>query len=57
MPPAETKQDMIIWTDLMTTDTDGAKAFYSAPLGWTYNERPTDMGTPLSLIHISGPRD
>jgi len=49
MPPAETKQDMIIWTDLMTTDTDGAKAFYSALFGWTYNERPTDMGTPYIM--------
>jgi|TARA_Y100000588_G_scaffold121087_1_gene132586 predicted enzyme related to lactoylglutathione lyase len=35
---------MFIWTDLMTTDTDGAKTFYSALLGWSYNERPTDIG-------------
>ena len=28
------------WNELKTNDVEGAKAFYSATLGWTFNEFP-----------------
>jgi len=30
------------WVDLATTDLPGAKAFYSALFGWSFDEQPTD---------------
>ena len=35
-------QNPFIWHDLMTTDVEGAKAFYATVLGWTYSVQPPD---------------
>jgi predicted enzyme related to lactoylglutathione lyase len=35
------------WNELMTTDVDKAKEFYSGLFGWTYEEMPLDNG-PLA---------
>ena len=35
-----------LWYDLMTTDPEGAQAFYAAVVGWgiqTWEERPDDL--------------
>ena len=37
------------WVDLMTTDPDAAKAFYSQLFGWTFQDQPTDIGTVYSM--------
>ncbi len=42
------------WVDLMTTDQEGAKAFYSAIFGWDVNDQPTDMGGVYSMFEIEG---
>ena len=31
-------QNPFIWHDLMTTDVEGAKAFYGKVVGWTYQD-------------------
>jgi predicted enzyme related to lactoylglutathione lyase len=42
-----------VWHDLMTTDPARARAFYSALVGWSYNE--VDMGTyKYPMIHAAG---
>ena len=43
-----------VWYDLMTTDLEGAKSFYAALLGWTYND--FDMGEmgPYPMIRTGG---
>ncbi|MGD8396031.1 MAG: VOC family protein [Candidatus Eiseniibacteriota bacterium] len=33
------------WTELLTTDVDGARAFYSELLGWTMEEMPMGAST------------
>lgn len=33
------------WTELMTTDVDGAKGFYKEVLGWAMEEMPMEGGT------------
>ncbi len=33
------------WTELMTTDVDGAKSFYKEILGWAMEEMPMEGGT------------
>ena len=35
-------QNPFIWHDLMTTDVEGAKAFYATVLGWTFSVQPPD---------------
>lgn len=32
------------WNELMTDDVERAKNFFSATLGWTFNEMPMDEG-------------
>ena len=39
------------WSELMTTDVDGARAFYGELLGWT--TAPVDMG-PMGTYHLVG---
>jgi uncharacterized protein len=40
------------WVDLATSDTAAAKAFYTAVLGWTATDVPTDMGPPYTLFAL-----
>ena len=40
------------WVDLATTDVDAAKDFYSAMLGWTYQDEPAgEFGTYTMALH------
>jgi len=32
------------WNELMTTDPEGAKAYYGATVGWSFNPMPMDEG-------------
>src|SRR6478672_2632277 len=42
-----------VWRDLMTTDPARAREFYTALVGWSYNE--VDMGTSkYPMIHAAG---
>jgi predicted enzyme related to lactoylglutathione lyase len=40
------------WIDLQTTDTEGAKAFYAALFGWSYDDLPTPMGAVYSMAQL-----
>jgi hypothetical protein len=42
------------WVDLGTTDTKGAKEFYSGLFGWSFLDLPTDSGTVYSMAQIEG---
>ena len=42
------------WVDLATADVDGGVAFYTAVLGWTDDEVPTDMGPPYHFMRVGG---
>jgi predicted enzyme related to lactoylglutathione lyase len=44
------------WTDLGTTDADGAKAFYSALCGWELTDEPVadGSGTVYTMARIDG---
>lgn len=42
------------WVDLGTTDTEGAKAFYTGLFGWSFLNIPTDSGTVYSMGQIEG---
>jgi len=42
------------WVDLSTTDTKGAKAFYSELFGWEADERPIDTGGVYTMLHRAG---
>jgi len=44
----------ISWTDLATTDQEGAKAFYSGLLGWEYDEQPVGEGITYSMAKLRG---
>jgi predicted enzyme related to lactoylglutathione lyase len=46
------KQGTPCWTDLQTTDVDGAKAFYGALFGWTFDDMPTPTGAAYSLALV-----
>jgi predicted enzyme related to lactoylglutathione lyase len=35
------------WTELMTSDADGAKAFYAKLFGWDYDDQPTGPDGPV----------
>ena len=41
------------WTELMTTDVDGAKSFYKEILGWAMEEMPMEGGT-YTVLKASG---
>jgi predicted enzyme related to lactoylglutathione lyase len=44
----------ISWTDLATSDQEGAKQFYAALFGWEYDDRPVgDEGT-YSMAQLGG---
>ena len=40
------------WTDLTTTDQDGAKAFYGALLGWEADDMPAGEGVVYSMMRV-----
>ena len=48
------KQGTPCWTDLSTTDQEGAKAFYSKIFGWDYNDIPMGEGQVYSIAQING---
>jgi uncharacterized protein len=42
------------WTDLTTTDQEGAKAFYAGLFGWEADDRPVGDGIYYSMQQIGG---
>jgi predicted enzyme related to lactoylglutathione lyase len=42
------------WTDLSTTDQDGAKAFYTGLFGWDVEDNPVDENTVYSMMMVDG---
>ena len=44
----------ISWTDLETTDQDGAKAFYGGLFGWEYEDMPVGEGASYSMAKLNG---
>jgi predicted enzyme related to lactoylglutathione lyase len=42
------------WTDLTTTDQEGAKAFYAGLLGWEIEDMPVGDGSVYSIARIGG---
>ena len=43
-PSGERFAGRIIWHDLLTTDIEGSKAFYSGLFGWEYEAIPLSLG-------------
>ena len=48
------KHGTISWTDLATTDQDGAKEFYGRLLGWEYDDQPAGEGVIYSMAKLRG---
>ena len=48
------KPGTISWTDLATSDQDGAKAFYGGLLGWDYDDQPAGEGVIYSMAKLGG---
>ena len=48
------KQGTPSWTDLSTTDQDGAKTFYSKIFGWEYRDIPMGPDQTYSMAQIDG---
>src|SRR5215208_764531 len=44
----------ISWTDLATSDQEGAKAFYSALFGWEFEDMPAGEGVVYSMARLQG---
>jgi uncharacterized protein len=42
------------WNELLTRDVEGAKAFYAAALGWTYEEMPMGQGGSYWVARVDG---
>ena len=42
------------WTDLMTTNQEAAKSFYSSVFGWTYLDNPVPDGGVYSMAQLEG---
>jgi len=42
------------WVDLQTDDLDGAKRFYAALLGWSYNDIPIGDGSVYAMAQVQG---
>ncbi|UJX40253.1 VOC family protein [Desulfovibrio sp. JY] len=46
-----TRQGVFSWNELMTTDVEGAKAFYAKLLGWTTEDKPMpEMGMTYTIV-------
>lgn len=41
------------WNELMTRDTEKAKAFYGNTLGWTFSEMPLEGGGTYWIANLS----
>ncbi|MBT9312402.1 VOC family protein [Leptothoe kymatousa] len=39
------------WVDLMTSEQEAAKQFYAELFGWTFKDKPTDMGGVYSMAY------
>ncbi len=48
------KQGSPCWTDLSTTDQEGAKEFYSKIFGWEYQDIPMGGDQVYSMAHVDG---
>jgi uncharacterized protein len=48
------KPGTLSWTDLSTNDTDGAKSFYSALMGWEIEDLPAGEGMVYSMARLGG---
>ncbi|WP_428558798.1 MAG: VOC family protein [Solidesulfovibrio sp. DCME] len=47
------KNGFFSWNELMTTDVEGAKAFYAALLGWNLEDKPMpEMGMTYTLAKV-----
>ncbi len=44
------------WVELLTSDADGAKAFYGEVLGWEYDDAPLPEGGTYTLVLKDGKR-
>ena len=44
----------ISWTDLATTDAEGAKTFYGSLLGWEYEDMPAGGDAIYSMAKLRG---
>lgn len=42
------------WTELLTSDADAAKAFYTELFGWSYDDRPIGDGMVYSMAQRDG---
>jgi predicted enzyme related to lactoylglutathione lyase len=42
------------WTDLSTTDQNGAKAFYGELLGWQAEDIPVEEGVTYTMMRVDG---
>jgi predicted enzyme related to lactoylglutathione lyase len=42
------------WTELVTSDADAAKAFYTDLFGWSYDDRPVGDGVVYSMAQLDG---
>ena len=42
------------WTDLTTTDQEGAKAFYTGLFGWEIEDLPAGEGVTYSMARMDG---
>ena len=42
------------WTELVTSDADAAKAFYTELFGWSYDDRPVGEGMVYSMAQLDG---
>lgn len=42
------------WVDLVTTDVEAAKAFYTGLLGWDTEDVPTPMGPAYTMCSVGG---
>ena len=40
------------WTDLVTTDVSGAKAFYSELFGWQWDDMPAGEAGSYSMARL-----
>ena len=47
------KPGFFSWNELMTTDVEAAKAFYTGLLGWTTEDKPMpEMGMTYTLLKV-----
>ncbi len=42
------------WNELITTDKEAGKEFYSSLFGWETEEFPTDCGMSYSVVKVKG---